>query len=46
MGQMGQMVFAQIVNGWKSWNIFGKHSILDVWQGSEYASGHQTDILR
>ena len=30
--------FAKVVNGWKSFTIFPKTSILDVWQGSEYAS--------
>ena len=30
--------FAEIVNRWKSFTFFVKHSILDVWQGSEYAS--------
>ena len=28
--------FAKIVNGWKPLTIFAKHSILDVWQDSEY----------
>ena len=27
------------VFGWKPWNIFAKISILDVWQGFEYAWG-------
>ena len=31
--------FAKIVNGYKLLTIFTKRSILDVWQGSEYASG-------
>ena len=30
--------FAKIVNGWKLWTIFVQHFILDVWEGSEYAS--------
>ena len=30
--------FATRVNGWKLLTIFAKSSILDVWQGSEYAS--------
>ena len=30
--------FAKVVNGWKLLIIFAKRSILDVWQGSEYAS--------
>ena len=30
--------FAKIVNGVQPLIIFAKHSILDVWQGSEYAS--------
>ena len=30
-------IFVKIVNGWNSLTIFAKHSILDVWQGSEYA---------
>ena len=29
--------FAKIINGWKLSTIFAKNSILDVWQGSEYA---------
>ena len=31
--------FPKKVNGWKRLTIFAKHSILDVWQGSEYAFG-------
>ena len=31
-------LFAKIVNEWKLLTIFEKNSILDVWQGSEYAS--------
>ena len=31
-------LFAKIVNGWKTLNIFAKSSILDVWLGSECAS--------
>ena len=30
--------FAKIVNGFQSLTIFAKRYILDVWQGSEYAS--------
>ena len=30
--------FPNIVNYCKALNFFAKHSILDVWQGSEYAS--------
>ena len=30
--------FAKIVNGWKPLTIFAKRSILDTYQGSEYAS--------
>ena len=29
--------FLKIVNGWKPFTIFVKRSILDVWQGFEYA---------
>ena len=29
---------AEIVNYWKPLTIFAKHSMLDVWQGCEYAS--------
>ena len=29
---------AEIVNGLQRLTIFAKHSILNVWQGSEYAS--------
>ena len=38
-------LFAEIVNGWKSWTVFAKNFIFDVWQGSEYASGNYTDSL-
>ena len=31
-------LFAKTVNSWMPLNIFTKSSILDVWQGSEYAS--------
>ena len=31
-------LFLQNINGWKPSIIFGKSSILDVWQGFEYAS--------
>ena len=30
--------FAKIINDFQPPNIFGKSSILDVWQGSEYLS--------
>ena len=30
--------FVEIVNGLKPLTIFAKRSILNVWQGSEYAS--------
>ena len=37
--QTSQMeLFTKIVKHWKSLIIFAKISILDVWQGSEYAS--------
>ena len=32
--------FAEIVGNKNSLNILAKHSILDVWQGSKYASDH------
>ena len=32
-------LFAKIVNGLKPVTIFGKNSILDIWQGSEYSFG-------
>ena len=32
-------IFAKIVNGFQPLTIFAKSSILDVLQGSEYASG-------
>ena len=32
------MYFAKVVDGWKPLSMsFAKHSILDVWQSSEYA---------
>ena len=31
-------IFAKIANAWKPLIIFAKCSILDVWEGSEYAS--------
>ena len=31
--------FAKIGNGFYPLTIFAKRSILDIWQGSEYASG-------
>ena len=30
---------AKVVNNWKTLTIFAKCSILEVWHGSEYASG-------
>ena len=33
------MDFVKIVNDWKTLNIFGKRSILDVRQDSKYTSG-------
>ena len=30
-------LFAKIANDWESLAIFAKSSILDLWQGSEYA---------
>ena len=30
--------FAKAVDGLKPWTIFGKRTILDVWQGSDYTS--------
>ena len=30
--------FADVINGFQPLTIFAKHSILDVWQGSEYFS--------
>ena len=36
-------VFHEIVNGWNPLYTFVRTSILDVWQGSEYASEFQTD---
>ena len=38
-------LFAKIVNGFQPLIIFTKSSILDVWQGSEYASGVSGFIL-
>ena len=38
-------LFVEIGNGWKSWTIFAKNFIFDVWQGSQYASGNYTDSL-
>ena len=32
-------LFVNMVNDYKPLNIFAKSSMLDVWQGSEYASG-------
>ena len=31
-------LFGKIVTGWKPLTISAKRSILDIWQGSEYAS--------
>ena len=31
-------VFARVVNGFQLLTIFVKHSILDIWHGSEYSS--------
>ena len=45
-GQTSKMeYFAKVVNGWKPLTISLKSSILDVWQGAKYASGHYTDTL-
>ena len=33
-------LFEKVVNGFQPLTIFEKSSILDVWQGSEYASGN------
>ena len=30
--------FAEIINGWKPFTIFGKRSFSDVWMGFEYVS--------
>ena len=30
--------FAKTVNGFKPLTIFAKHSIWDIWEGSEYAA--------
>ena len=35
----------EILDGGKSLTILVKSSILDVWKGSEYTSGHYTDSL-
>ena len=34
-------LFVKKVNGIKTLNVFEKSSILDVWQGFEYASVHK-----
>ena len=34
--------FEKVVEGFQPLTIFGKRSILDVWQGSEYASDAET----
>ena len=31
--------FAKIINGFLPLSIFAKRSILDIWEGSEYAPG-------
>ena len=36
--------FAKIVNGYNPLTIFGKRSILDVWQSSKYTSDWSTLI--
>ena len=38
--------FAQIVNDFWPLGIFAKRSILEVWQGSEYASDVQSDYQK
>ena len=37
--------FAKLVNGFKPLTTFAKTSILDLWLGSEYASGHESAFL-
>ena len=37
--------FAKIVNGYQLLTIFTKRSILDIWQGSEYASSIMTYLF-
>ena len=36
--QISKMELAKMIKGWKPLFIFGKSSILDVWQCSKYAS--------
>ena len=33
--------FSYIVNGFEPPTVLAKRSILDIWQGSKYPSGHQ-----
>ena len=33
-----EVLFLKVDNGWKLWSSFAKRTILDVWQGFEYAS--------
>ena len=33
--------FSYIVNGFEPSTVLAKRSILDIWQGSKYPSGHQ-----
>ena len=37
--------FAKIVHSFQSWTIFAKHSVLDFWQGSEYANDLQVSDI-
>ena len=37
--------FQKLVNGFKPLTIFSKRSILDAWQGSEYAYGMLHDKI-
>ena len=37
--------FQKLVNGFKPLTIFSKRSILDAWQGSEYAYGMLLDKI-
>ena len=47
LGQASEMeYFVKIVNGWKLFNIFIKHSILDVNKGSEYAYVYERFIRK
>lgn len=38
-------LLAKVVNEWKALTIFGKSSILDVLQASEYASAEEIILL-